>query len=541
LVLLCLAIFAPFVNKAFHVDDPMYLWAARQIQSHPADFYGFNVNWYGTEQPMSVVMKNPPLASYYLALVASLFGWREITLHLAFLPWAVGAVLGTYHLAGRFCSRPFLAALATLFTPVFLVSSTNIMCDTMMLCFWVWTIVLWCRGLDEHRPLLLACAGMLVAVCTLTKYFGISLIPLLAVYSWAQKRRPGWWLAALFIPILVLAAYQWTTAFMYGRGLLWDAAEYASVFRQRAQTGLLTRIWVGLAFAGGCVSTVLFYTPLLWARRAFLIGVFLAVLLSCFALAPGADMAKGGAPAPPGFQLPLLTVLQVGVFSAAGIGLLALAVVDLWTQRDAKSLLLLLWVFGTFVFAAMVNWVTNARAVLPLTPAVGILLMRRLDQRLGHQRPGTLALAGWPLLPAAVLALLVAWSDQAWANSARQAAQTVTERRAERPGTLWFQGHWGFQHYMQELGAPAVDLSPQGLSELRPGDIVVIPRNNCNCQWLNPESELIDIVRLPACSWAATMNPAAHAGFYAAYEVGPLPYQFGPVEEETYYLFKYGR
>jgi 4-amino-4-deoxy-L-arabinose transferase-like glycosyltransferase len=542
LTLLCVAVFVPLMGKAFHIDDPLFLWTARQIQSHPADFYGFKVNWYGTLQPMSVIMKNPPLAAYYLALVGSLFGWQEIALHLAFLPWAIGAVLATYHLADRFCSRPLLAALATLLTPVFLVSGSNIMCDTMMLCLWLWAMVFWCRGLDQDRPLLLAGAGVLIALCALTKYFGMCLIPLLAVYSWAQKGRPGWWLIPLFIPVVVLAAYQWTTASMYGRGLLWDAADYASVVRERAHAGLSFRLWIGLAFAGGCVSTVLFYTPLLWSRNIFLIGVLLAALLSWLALRAGAVLGLGGAPTPRGFELPWLTALQVGVFSTAGIGLLALAVVDLWTQRDAKSLLLFLWVFGTFVFAVLVNWVTNARSILPLTPAVGILLMRCLDRRLGPARPGTLVLAGWPLLPAAVLALLVSWADQAWANSARQAALTVMQRSTEQPGTLLFQGHWGFQYYMQELGASAMELSPSGLGVLRPGDIVVIPRNNCNCQRPNPAvSKLMDILRLPACSWAATMNPAAGAGFYAAYGAGPLPYQFGPVEQESYYVFMLGR
>ncbi|HEX9286350.1 MAG TPA: hypothetical protein VF999_03675, partial [Thermoanaerobaculia bacterium] len=36
----------PFVGKAFHVDDTLFLKAARQIREHPFDFYGFSVNWY---------------------------------------------------------------------------------------------------------------------------------------------------------------------------------------------------------------------------------------------------------------------------------------------------------------------------------------------------------------------------------------------------------------------------------------------------------------------------------------------------------------
>ena len=68
---LCLV---PFAGKAFHVDDPPFLWAARQIQSQPTDFYGFRLNWFGAEQAMSEVATNPPLTSYYLAAAAAVAG-----------------------------------------------------------------------------------------------------------------------------------------------------------------------------------------------------------------------------------------------------------------------------------------------------------------------------------------------------------------------------------------------------------------------------------------------------------------------------------
>ena len=58
---------------------------------------------------------------------------------------------------------------------------------------------------------------------------------------------------------------------------------------------------------------------------------------------------------------------------------MALAAADAWKRKDADSLLLMLWVFGTFIFTGFVNWAINARSVLPLIPAVGILLARRVD------------------------------------------------------------------------------------------------------------------------------------------------------------------
>jgi 4-amino-4-deoxy-L-arabinose transferase-like glycosyltransferase len=126
LLLLASLLLVPFVKKAFHVDDPLFLWTARQIHSRPFDFYGFNVNWYGYEMPMSKVTMNPPLAAYYIAAITALFGWRELTLHIAFLLPALVTVLGFYRLAREFCSRPGLAALCAMLSPPFILSSTSL-------------------------------------------------------------------------------------------------------------------------------------------------------------------------------------------------------------------------------------------------------------------------------------------------------------------------------------------------------------------------------------------------------------------------------
>ena len=142
LLVICILCLAPFADKAFHIDDPLFIWVAKHIQTNPFDFYGFTVNWYGFEMPMSEVTKNPPLASYYIALVAFLFGWSEIALHLAFLIPASAVVIGTFFLAKELCDRPFLAALVGMVTPVFLLSSTTVMCDTLMLSLWVWASIL---------------------------------------------------------------------------------------------------------------------------------------------------------------------------------------------------------------------------------------------------------------------------------------------------------------------------------------------------------------------------------------------------------------
>lgn len=50
--LVTLGLLLPFAGKAFHIDDPIFLWTAEQISVSSADFFGFDVNWYGFIQPM---------------------------------------------------------------------------------------------------------------------------------------------------------------------------------------------------------------------------------------------------------------------------------------------------------------------------------------------------------------------------------------------------------------------------------------------------------------------------------------------------------
>ena len=504
----------PFANKAFHIDDPLFLWASRQIRSRPFDFYGFAVNWYGVTRPMSQVMKNPPLDSYYIAAVAAIFGDSEPALHLAFLLPGVAAVLGTYALARRFCARPAAAALATLGTPVFLVSATNVMCDTMLLAFWVWAIELWVGGIESGKAGSLIAASVLAALAAVTKYFGVALLPLLLVHGVLRKRRLGPWALPLLLTLGALAAYQAWTVSLYGRGLLLDAASYAGAARTRLGMPLMDKTVAGLSFLGGCLASAAFFIPWLWRRAAVVAGAA-AALLGFALIFAGRFTAT---PAAPG------TAFQLAVFAAAGAGALALAAAELYRLRDPLSLLLLLWLFGTFVFTVFFNWTINGRSLLPAAPALGILVVRRVEFR-----RGSVPLA--PLAAGYLLALAVAWSDFQLAGTARTAAAQMTQRFAPPGKTLWFEGHWGFQLYMEARGASPLDLER---SRLTAGDRVAIPMNNSNLFRLPADAGAplarSEVATLP---FLTTMSHGLGAGFYADVW-GPLPLAFGRVPPEQY-------
>src|SRR5208283_2167050 len=528
----------PFSGRAFHVDDPLFIWAARQIARHPLDPYGFNVVWYERLERMADITKNPPLACYYGAVVGKVAGWSERAFHLAFLVPALAVVLGTYRLAKHLTRFPLLAALATVLTPGILVSACSVMCDTMMVALWVWAVILWIEGLAPRKAGYLAGAGLLIAASALTKYFGASLILLLAAYSLVRLRRLGNWAWYLLIPVGALVGYEFWTHALYGQGLLASAADYARTERASSHGSRWPVVLVGLSFTGGCTLSVLTFCPLTWSRRATAIiaaGSILAASALTFGWVDLGKLLEGLAADALRAQWASVGS-QLALFIAGGLFTLALAITDYWNRRSPDSLLLGLWVLGTFVFASFLNWTVNARSVLPLIPAAGILTLRRLETT--HEawtRSLKLQVAG-ALMVSGVLSIWLASGDTRLANLARDAAHSVRSQTSNEGGTLWYEGHWGFQYYMDQLGALPVD--DQNF-QVRLGDFVVVPENNTELAGL-PNEVLVrreEVLKFANPSWATTISWRLGAGFYSS-DWGPLPFTFGPLPPEQYILVR---
>jgi Dolichyl-phosphate-mannose-protein mannosyltransferase len=531
--LLCLL---PFSGRAFHVDDPLFVWTARQIVEHPLDPYGFSLNWGITRMRMAEVTQNPPLASYYGALIGRVTGWSERAWHFGFLLPALVVILGTYRLATHFTGLPLVAAAATLLTPGFLVCSASVMSDTLMLALWILAAIFWLEGLEPVRPLYLVASAMLMAACALTKYFGVSLILLLLIYSLARQRRLGKYAWYLLIPIFILVGYQLWTKAVYGHGLLFGAAEFARIHREQSTKSV--KAAMGLSFLGGCMLPALTLGAILWSRkRIFWVGLVAALA----GLSIGAGwVSLGISPQARAVRFALRqhwasASIQLAVCIAGGIFVAALVYADFRKRKDAESLFLMLWVLGTFVFAAFLNWTLNARSILPLIPAVGILLARRMQEveRISEPR------FRWKLILAFTLSGAVSvWitsADAALANSARTAAGLIHERTHNEAGTVWFDGHWGFQYYLESYGAHAVDFEN---SALNPGDLVVIPENNAVIPKLLPEQvATMEIVEVTLPQSITTIRRDMGAGFYSTY-FGPLPFAVGQVPPERYYVFR---
>jgi 4-amino-4-deoxy-L-arabinose transferase-like glycosyltransferase len=544
-------VMAPFTGKAFHIDDPLFVWAAKHIAQHPFDFYGFEVLWYSTWERMADVTQNPPLGCYYLALVGSVSGWSEHVLHWAMLLPAWAALAGTYRIAERLGAQPLISALLTLCTPVFVLSATSVMCDLPMLALWLWTIIFWDEGLRERSAGRLWLAGILISVTTLTKYFGICLLPLLAAYSLVVD-RPGWrrWLPPLALAVVILIGYQVLTWWLYGRGLLGWAMGYAASSGSPSIGTRAFRLCAGLAFLGGCIGAIGLAVPFVIGRSGRLglvvtIGAVLALSLfltgkvkvgsehltaSPFTFEGGYSSPRhlAGVPASADEIFNWAQILgQFVLWATLGSAIAILCWQDYRRERDSRALLLGLWIGGTFVFAAFVNWTLNGRSILPLVPAVAIVMVRRLTLVWGDIWPRW-AVASL-LAPSLTLSFIVAHADMSAADAQRAAASRIAREFAGAM-PLWFAGHWGFQYYMMEQGAAPWDGDHDRGQQ---GQLIAIPDNNCNIAPFKWTTENVIDFEDSTRAYATTMHYMRAAGFYAE-AWGPLPFTFGPVPPESF-------
>lgn len=538
-LLLCLG---PFINQAVQTDDALFVWTGQWIQKHPIDFFGSRVNWWFTALPMWLANYNPPLFPYFLAAVASVFGWSEIAMHLGCLVLAFAACMGIYALAETCCERPLLATFIAILTPAFLVSSTTLMCDVPMLACWIWAMVLWDRALrNEASRWLFAGAGTLAGMALMTKYSVVTLLPLLpllcvlrtkSILGLLRNKQLGWWMLGLAVPLLMLAGFELATTKLYGRGLFFGAVHYAHTTHIGFPGGWKASLIVNLAFTGGCLLPLLFFTPLLWRLRVFLAAsvVIFGALFATFALSHNLGLT------PPPTELPKTWGFQLqAIFMAAGgLFLLLLIVTEIPRWREADSALLVIWLISGLLFATVLNWTVNARSFLPIVPAVAILIVRRLDALRGNSFK-----SGWfflPLVPGAVVTLYIATANFQLANTGRTAATDMTAKFKSAGHQLWFEGHGGFQYYMERMDCQSIDVER---SLLQPGDVVVIPEIGIRTPipllsvgWLE---HYHCMPSLPLLLCGTTGN--ASAGFYGA-NMGPLPFCLGNIPEQNYFVVK---
>jgi hypothetical protein len=160
-----------------------------------------------------------------------------------------------------------------------------------------------------------------------------------------------------------------------------------------------------------------------------------------------------------------------------------------------------------------------------MLPAAALLLIRGVEARASGGGGGKLPRLWMPLAFSLGLALLVGWADCRLANSERAAVSVFQAKAGAEAATACFEGHWGFQYYMEQMGATALD---QMHFSLKPNQVIVIPLNNSYL--FRPPGDLALWFQYEGESphWLTTMNQHVGAGYYSD-GWGPLPFVFGRV------------
>ena len=173
-------------------------------------------------------------------------------------------------------------------------------------------------------------------------------------------------------------------------------------------------------------------------------------------------------------------LFAVGPWAAAGYGLsvaitcrfLVIASVLAWRDvraRDSVTVLLTIWLALGIWFQFGLLF-ASVRYLLPILPAALLLVLRSDLLPVGRKwfRPAVAA--------SLALTAAVAVGDAKTANLYRQfVEEVVVPRKAGIEGRLLFDGHWGFQYYMEREGGKILNYFRQ--PRWRDGDVVFIARN----------------------------------------------------------------
>ena len=519
LAFVCLA-FVPFMGKAYHVDEPLFLAPARHILAEPRRPLDFDFNWYGRRVPMSEINNTPPLTLYALAAGLKATGGAELPMRLFFLPFDLLAAAALYGLARRFLSRPLLPALIVIASPAYLVGMNLLYPEKLAAAFGFSGLYALVRGLDERRPAWFWGSAALLGAALLAKY--AAALFLLPAAGFCLERGVG---------ARRLAGHLAACLGGLGVYLLWDlcgrGASLAAAWTVTA--GASGMPWSGaahklrslLAFMGGCGPAVAVWPLLALRPRVRVLSLLCAAVLVVFL--PWLDLA------------PLVRPVDrlTGVIFSAG-PLCALWWLCRGAPRPQGWALWAPWTLAVLLLLGCVYWSIMARLVVFVLPPLVFAMAESLEARLAPGRLGRLY--GTTLAGVLALSLALALVDYRHAGAQKALAAQVSEKYLARGRSVWCVSHWGLQYYLEQAGARVMDFARGGWSLVRPGDVAVSARVNSNYQ--PPKSPLFaDVSRLTVYEpipLRLISGWSGEGGFYSNV-TGFLPYSLSrePLEEFT--------
>ena len=514
-------VLVPFFDKAYTIDDPLFLRQAVQLLSDPLHPTAFEIVWSESFEPqrLSTIMPSGP-AMAYLLLPCVLAGAPEWLAHATELALFALALVATSALALRLGASQRTARAAALLlaaTPAALALASTAMPDVPALAFGVVGIERLLAFRDERRwPQALA-ASVALALAALARTHLLLLLVVAAVLlpgeplSFRRWRELGLrpWTPLLAAPALFVAV-AWLTRDPQAPATA--LAESVQRFMDSSQlvrnvTGFAAHWTLALPLALPCAA-------LRW--RALLRQPFLYVAALAWGLLLLQSEPRPGAP----------LAVAAATLSAA---VLWDVIADALRRRDAAQLALGLWLLIALPIAIYTH--LPSKYLVPSAPAAAILVARALESR---TRGFAHTLLGATLVAGITLGVLVIRADAAFAELGRRAAAELIAPNVAAGWTVWFDGHWGFQWYAERAGARALTSTKPQPSH---GDLIVSGVRSMG-QKLEyfPQRKLRGVLEDTAPG-GRVMSKRLGAGFYST-RWGFLPWAYGDDLRDRFELWQ---
>lgn len=468
LILLSIVCTSVNLTKAVHMDDTAHLEIALNILHNPLHPMTGTFNWAAetafTAMPISH-LNQPHLFFYMQALVMLIFGKTELAQH-GLMALMSSIVILFFYLIARILVPKIALFLTAVFVlgPVFL-PGQNLMVDVPTLAFWLvffWAILSASKGRSSTYY---GIGAIAIAAACLIKYTSLILLPIFLFVMIFRRQWHCLWL--IMIPVLALAGWSLFNYFDYGGIHILERNGSTPVPITKRITNPIFAIVKWTVGLGAVASfNVIFLsrtntTYLKHLKRAARVCLFGGVVIGIVSCVATKSFYIGS---------------WQGFFFANGVFTLCLVYQSLVmgyrlskeennNLRRERSLILLIWLAGSFLFIVFFAPFVAIRHILMAVPAILLLLAYNLDHLIEYRwRVGGLILTS-------VLGLTLAISDYNYAAVYRNYAHKI---KMELPSdaTIWYGGTWGWQWYASQEGMQHIDLKT---TSFRNGDYVIIP------------------------------------------------------------------
>lgn len=508
-LLLAIIILVPFLNKAFTIDDTVFLFEAKHTLSDPLHPTAFEMTWRRVPERVSQIVPTGPVMAWLL-VPAILAGGAEWVAHSVQLAMLLIAIIATVSLALRLRLAPAWAAISAVLlvaTPAVLGMSGTAMPDIPAMALGVAgleRLVAWRDNFKMHQgfaaTLLLGLAPH--ARTHLALLFGVAVFLLVGdIFSYSAWKRGPW---TRWVPLVAALLITSTVAIITHDPHLGAGNVPGTLVTYSSTSNIIKN---SIAFSIHWVLSMAFALP--WAvLRWRSILKRLWFLLAASGIAAFLLFQAHGNEA------------HYVMAPIAGLGVTCLidVFIDAFERSDGIQVTLGFWLL--LPLPAIIYIHLPSKYLIASAPAAVILLARTASGQIHVAR----YILGLTLVTGTLLGIAILRADNSFSNVSRVAAQKLIVPQVQAGRKVWYIGHWGFQWYAEKAGARCYnEIPPYPIS----GDLIAYnsnPFNEFNRKDLEKYSLLAQVAdRRPG---GRVMSQKDSAGFYSNYW-GYLPWAWG--------------